>query len=183
MITLSSHSSLSWRELLLCAWIVAGVVGCITLAIASPLHAQEVEGSVGAHLLLNPPDVGGALSVDAWGRVAFFRLGGTFGAMAFPSENDARNRAMMPIGILGAVEGQVDKIGFGAGVRGGAWGGASQEVKLSGGLWVGASLFLDIPIGPEAKFGPGVDVWGFGGGGSEMLLWVATLRLSWFSPS
>jgi hypothetical protein len=150
---------------------------------ASPASAQEgPAGAVQGHFVASPDaELGGALTADLWYPVDLFRFGGFVGVGAVPSDVDTRNRVFMPLGVSVAFE----ALGEGAGVsiraRGGLWGGATQEVKLTAGGFVGGGAYLLFDLGAGTALSVGLDVWGLFGDG-ETVLFAPSLGLSW-NPS
>ena len=128
-------------------------------------------GTVAGHFLASPEgDIGGALMADIWYPLEWFRIGGFFGAGAVPSEVDLRNRVFMPFGVSAGVDLMGDSVGLSLRVRGGLWGGATQEVKLTAGGFMGGGAYLLIPLGEGASVALGLDVWGVFGDGETVLI-------------
>lgn len=155
----------------------------LTLAAGAAVPRAEAQdgpaGALQAHFLASPEsDFGGALTADLWYPVDLFRFGGFVGVGAVPSAVDARNRVFMPLGVSIGFE----ALGEGAGVslraRGGLWGGATQDVKLTAGGFVGGGAHLLFDLGGGAALSVGLDVWGLFGAG-ETVLFAPAVGLSW----
>ena len=156
-----------------------------TLALAgmlwsAPAKAQDrPAGSVQAHFLASPEeDFGAAVSADLWFPIDDLRLGGFFGVGAVPSAVDARNRVFMPLGVSVAFEPVSEDVGVSLRVRGGLWGGATQDAKLTVGGFVGGAAYLLFPLGGGTTLGVGIDVWGLFGDG-DTVLFAPGLALTW----
>jgi hypothetical protein len=156
----------------------------LALAVASALprnaSAQlELAGTATAHLLLTTPgEVGGALGVDLTAPVGPLRLGGYFGVGALPSDVDTRNRTFMPLAATIGLELGDGPIGVSLRARGGLWGGATQEVKLTFGGYVGGGAYLGVDVGGGARIAIGLDVWGLLGDGGTAVF-APGLGLTW----
>lgn len=149
------------------------------LATTSARAEVEPAGAVQASLLASPEaDFGGALVVDLWFPIDVFRIGGFLGVGVLPSAVDTLNRVMMPIGASLALEILGDQVGFSARVRGGMWGGATQEAKLTAGGFVGGGAYLLVALGGGTTLSIGMDVWGLIGDG-QTALFAPGVGLTW----
>jgi hypothetical protein len=159
--------------------------GVFALAlIAAPAAAQdEPAGAVQGHLLASPQaDFGGAVSADVWYPIEMFRIGGFFGAGAIPSVADAQNRVFMPLAVSAAFETLSEIVGVSLRARIGLWGGATQEVKLTAGFFIGGAAHLLFNLGSGVALGAGFDVWGLFGSG-ETALFAPSVGLTWTPPT
>jgi len=152
----------------------------LVTAVASSAAAQaEIAGSAQGHFLASPQeDYGAGVSADLWFPIEWFRIGGFFGVAAVPAEDDVRNRIFMPLGVSAAFEVMGDDVGVSVRARGGLWGGATQEVKLTAGGFVGGAAYLLINLGEGVALDVGLDVWGIFGDG-ETVLFAPSLGVSW----
>lgn len=158
-----------------------GAAALVALSLAcAPASAQDAPaGSVSAHLLASPSaDVGGALGADLWYPIDVFRVGGFFGVAVLPSGQDAENRIFMPLAASVGIELLGEIVGFSLRARGGLWGGATQEAKLTAGGFVGGGAYLLFNLGAGVGLGVGMDVWGVLGDG-ESALFAPGLGLTW----
>ncbi|WP_236515750.1 hypothetical protein [Sandaracinus amylolyticus] len=118
-------------------------------------------GSLGAHLLVaDGPDLGGLVMLDVWAAWQWLRIGGFIGAGAIPSERDASNRVMMPLGISAAAEVLTESLALSVRLRAGLWGGATQAEKLTAGPFFGVGFYLGFLLGNGAVLNVGADAWG-----------------------
>jgi len=165
----------------------AGLLSALLLSAgllsAAPAAAQdEVAGSVRAHVLASPEeDFGGGVSADLWFPIDWFRIGGFIGVGAIFSEEDVRNRVFMPVGLSTGFEVLGDVVGVSVRARGGFWGGATQENKLTAGGFLGLGAYLLVVLGHGAALDVGFDVWGIVGDG-DTAVFAPSLGLSW-SPA
>lgn len=161
----------------------AAIAFALALLGAVPASAQEqdpVSGGVQGHLLVSGEgELGGALSADIWHGVDVFRIGGFIGAGAVPvTDSDERNRVFMPFGVSLAIEALGDTVGTSVRIRGGLWGGATQEAKLTVGGFLAASAYLLFRLGEGVGLGVGLEVWAVLGDG-ETLLFSPSAGLTW----
>lgn len=165
------------------------LVASMTLAAAAcglPSRAAAQDGPAGAvqAMFLASPDgdFGGGAVGDLWVPLDMFRVGGFFGVAAVPSAVDSRNRIFMPLGVSLALQVPADDISVAFCARGGLWGGATQEIKLTVGGFVGGGAYLTANLGGGVAFSVGMEVWGILGDG-ETLLFAPGLGLTWVPPS
>lgn len=156
---------------------------CLVLAVAAPAAAQEgLAGGVQGHFLASPQgDLGAGVSADLWFPFEMLRFGGFFGVAAVPAEEDVRNRIFMPIGASVALELLGDVVGVSIRARGGVWGGATQEVKLTAGGFVAGAAYLLFALGGGVAIDVGLEVWGILGDG-ETALFSPSAGLTWRTP-
>lgn len=152
----------------------------LVAAIPSSAMAQDgVAGSARGHFLASPDEEFGAgVSADLWFPVDMFRFGGFLGVAALPSEVDARNRIFMPLGASVAFELLGDTVGVSVRARGGIWGGATQEAKLTVGGFIAGGAYLLIALGEGVALDVGFDVWGIFGE-ADTAIFAPSLGLSW----
>lgn len=158
-----------------------GAAALVVLSLAcAPASAQDAPaGGVTAHLLASPSaDFGGALGADLWLPLGVFRVGGFFGVAAVPSGEDVENRIFMPLAASVGIELLGEVVGVSLRARGGIWGGATQEVKLTAGGFIGGGAYLLFNLGAGVGLGVGMDVWGLLGDG-ESALFAPGLGLTW----
>lgn len=129
-------------------------------------RAQELAGSLDAGAVIADGDAGGGLWVDLYAAFDWFRIGGFLGAAVIPSPRDARNRLATPVGLALAAVANVGDVDLGLRLRGGLWGGSTQEAKLTAGGFLGGGAFFAVHLGGGASLGAGVEVWGFLGAGA-----------------
>lgn len=157
------------------------MVSCVA-ALAGPRLARAQEGPAGSvhgSFLATPEgDFGAGATIDVWWPIGILRLGGLIGAGAIPSEADARNRVFMPLCASVALEIVGGDVGVSLRARGGMWGGATQEVKLTAGGLIGGGAFFLVNLGGGATLDVGLDAWGFFGAGSQLVL-APSIGLSW----
>ncbi len=160
-----------------------GLALIAVLFCAAPAGAQDAPaGAVTASLLASTaPDLGGALGVDLFVPLGIFRVGGFLGVGAMPSEDDTQSRVFMPLAASVGLELLGDAVGFSLRARGGLWGGATQEVKLTAGGFVGGGAYLLFNLGAGAALAVGMDVWGLFGDG-ETALFAPGVGLTWTPP-
>ena len=99
---------------------------------------------------------------------------------AVPAEDDVHNRIFMPLGVSIGLELLGDIVGVSVRARGGLWGGATQEVKLTAGGFLGGAVYLLFALGEGVAVDLGLEVWGIFGDG-ETALFSPSLGLSWSS--
>jgi len=164
------------KRLLLSVGLSLAFVGAISSAAA----AQDgPAGALQGSFLASPEgDLGGALGVDLWVPIESLRLGGFFGVGAVPTEEDARNRVFMPVGASVALELLGDDVGVSLRARGGIWGGATQEEKLTAGGFVGGGAWFLYHLGAGVTLSVGLEVWGLFGAG-ETALFAPGAGLTW----
>ena len=153
----------------------------VALAPTSAL-AQDVAGALTGHVAIADGDVGGGAMVDVWAPIDWLRLGGFLGVTSIPSSRDSHNRVATPIGAsIAAVIALSGPVRIEVRARGGFWGGATQEVKLTIGGFFGGGAYLAFDLGGGVSLGGGLEVWAILGAGST---WCVTpgLELSWGSP-
>lgn len=129
-------------------------------------RAQDLAGSVNAGVIVADGDVGGGLWVDLSAAFDWFRIGGFLGADVIPSPRDARNRLATPAGLAIAAVANLGDVDLELRLRGGLWGGSTQEAKLTAGGFLGGGTFFAVHLGGGASVGAGVEVWGFLGAGA-----------------
>lgn len=163
----------------------AAAAGVISLCLlASSARADEPQLAMAPQLSFLASaegDVGGAVSADVWCAIDAFRFGAFFGVGALPSAADELNRVMMPLAASIGVEVAGELVGFSLRARGGIWGGATQEVKLTAGGFVGGSAYFLVRLGPEAFLSLGLEVWGVLGPG-QTVVFAPTVGLTWSPP-
>jgi hypothetical protein len=157
--------------------------GLAALALATPAGADDVGGAVAGQLVVTEQgDLGGAATLELWAPFGPLRLGGLFGVGATPSAGDRYNRTYM---TLGAAASLALDVGGGTFVslvaRGGLWGGATQEAKLTVGGLVGGGAYLDVGLGGGVTLGGGLDVWALLGAGDTWAV-LPGLRMTWGQP-
>lgn len=152
----------------------------LVLLAAAPAAAQDsIAGATQAHFLASTQgDLGGGVSADLWFPFEMLRFGGFFGVAAVPAEDDVHNRIFMPLGVSIGLELLGDIVGVSVRARGGLWGGATQEVKLTAGGFLGGAVYLLFALGEGVAVDLGLEVWGIFGDG-ETALFSPSLGLSW----
>lgn len=130
-------------------------------------RAQDVAGSLAGHLLIADGDTGGGATLDVWAPIDWLRLGGFVGVGVIPADRDARNRVMMPAGVSVAARWDGGGVAFSLRARGGVWGGATQEAKLTLGGFVGGGATLGWQVSPRVALFVGIEVWGVFGAGES----------------
>ena len=157
------------------------VVACLS----APAGAAAQDGPAGAvtasGLATVHPDVGASVLVDVYWPIDVFRVGGFFGAGAIPSLEDERNRVFAPFGVSLAIDLVFDPIGVSVRARGGMWGGATQEEKLTAGAFFGGGAYLTYHLGEGVTLGVGMDVWAILGAG-ETAVFAPGITLT-FGPA
>jgi hypothetical protein len=157
------------------------VVALAALCVApSSARAQfEPAGTLTGHLLASPTaDLGGAVGADLWVPLGIFRVGGYFGVGAVPSGEDVQNRIFMPLAASVGLELMGEWVGFSLRARGGIWGGATQDVKLTAGGFIGGGAYLLFNLSEGVGLGVGMDVWGLFGDG-QTALFAPGVGLTW----
>lgn len=147
----------------------------------SPAAASaQVAGAVSGSFVYADGDAGGAAMLDVWAPVDVLRFGGFFGVGAILADRDERNRVMMPVGAsVGLFVG--DDVVFSLRARGGVWGGATQDVKLTLGAFLGGGAGLGFHISPEVTASAVFEVWGILGSGETWAI-APGLSLEWGHP-
>lgn len=146
-----------------------------------PARAQELAGAVNAGAAIADGDAGGGLWVDLFAAFDWFRLGGFLGAYVIPSARDSHNRLATPAGLAVAAVANLGDVDLELRLRGGLWGGSTQEVKLTAGGFLGGGAFFAIHLGGGASVGAGVEIWGLLGAGATWAV-APTLTLT-FGPA
>jgi hypothetical protein len=85
------------------AWTAAALTA---LALAAPRPARadvKPSGAVTGHLIFADQAWGGALSADITAPFGALRLGGALAVAALTSDDDARSRVAMPVGLSAAL--------------------------------------------------------------------------------
>lgn len=153
-----------------------------TTSVAVPARAQDVAGAVTGSFVIADGDPGAAAMLDVWAPLsivgAIVRIGGFFGVSSIVSERDAHNRVMMPVGaslalMIDAGPAIISIVG-----RGGVWGGATQEVKLTLGGFVGGGVALGFHLSPSVSVSAQVELWGVLGAGETWAL-APGISIAW----
>jgi hypothetical protein len=164
---------------------LAALLGALLGGVAVPELAAAQGGPAGAvhaHVLASPrEDFGGAVSAELTVPLGIFRLGGFLAVAAVPSPEDVYNRIFLPVGPTVGLEVLGQVLGFALRVRGGLWAGATQDVKLTAGGFVGGGAYLLFALGGGATLSAGLDVWGVFGDG-ETALFAPGIGLTWGAP-
>jgi hypothetical protein len=161
------------------AGIVVALATLITTMPSSPASAQ-VAGAVSASFVYADGDAGGAAMIDVWAPIDVVRIGGFFGVGALLADRDERNRVMMPVGAsVGLFFG--DDVTFSLRARGGLWGGATQETKLTVGGFFGGGAGIGLRLSPEVSASAVLEVWGILGAGETWAV-APGLSLEWGHP-
>lgn len=152
----------------------------LTLAVASSAAAQDGPAGAlqGSFLASTEGDFGGALGADLWYPIDVFRIGGFFAVGAVPTGEDARNRVFMPVGASLGLELLGEVVGVSLRARGGLWGGATQDEKLTAGGFVGGGAWFLYHLGAGVTLSVGLEVWGLFGAG-ETALFTPGAGLTW----
>ncbi len=158
----------------------------LTLASAlapATLAAQDVAvaGALNGHLVVADGDLGGGAMADVWARFDWLRIGAFLGVSSVSSVRDTHNRIAMPIGLSIALVADTGLVELQLRVRGGMWGGATQEVKLTAGGFVGGGPYLAFDLGGGASIGAGIEAWGILGVGETWAI-APGLTLAWGAP-
>lgn len=159
---------------------VFGLVLALSMSIAPVVAAQDVgvAGALTGHVVIADGDLGGGAMADVWARFDWLRLGGFLGVSSVSSARDSHNRIAMPIGVSVAFVLDTGVVELQLRLRGGLWGGATQEVKLTAGGFVGGAPYLMFDLGGGVSLGAGVEVWGILGEGETWAV-APGLSLSW----
>ncbi len=161
---------------------VLGVAVALTFALTpSGLAAQDVAGALTGHVVIADGDLGGGAMVDVWARFDWLRLGGFLGVSSVSSPRDSHNRIAMPIGASVAFVLELGSVELQLRLRGGVWGGATQEVKLTLGGFLGGGPYLMFSLGGGVSLGAGLEAWAILGEGETWAL-APGLSLSWGAP-
>jgi hypothetical protein len=142
------------------------VASIVCASFASTAEAQELSGAINAGVIVADGDVGGGGWLDLWAAFDWFRIGGFAGVLTIPSSRDSHDRFASPLGVSLAAVADLGDVDLELRVRGGMWGGATQEVKMTAGGFLGAAGFLDFHLGGGASVGVGLEAWGFLGAGA-----------------
>jgi hypothetical protein len=161
--------------------LVALLGAASVLAPASLARAQELAGALSAGPIISDGDVGGGAWLELWAAFDWFRIGGMTGALTIPSARDSHNRFATPLAVSIAAIVNLGDVDLDFRLRGGMWGGSTQEVKMTAGGFVGGAAFLDAHLGGGATLGAGLEVWGFLGAGATWAI-APTLTLT-FGPA
>lgn len=140
--------------------------------------AQDVAGSLMASALVADGDAGAGATLDLFVPLEWFRIGGFFGVGVIPAERDARNRVMMPFGVSLGAHFALGELALSLRARGGLWGGATQEVKLTAGGFFGGGASIGWQASPEVSLFVGVEIWGILGAGETWCVPVS-VGLEW----
>ena len=144
--------------------------------------AQEPSGGAQASFLVSVDgELGGAISADVTYAIDWFRVGGFLGVGTVVADEDVRNRVFMPLAASVGVELSDEDVGMSLRARGGLWGGATQEVKLTAGGFLSGALYLLFVLGDGVTASMGLEVWGLLGDG-ETALFSPSLGLTWTPP-
>lgn len=165
-------------------------IATLTFCGSATASAQEgLAGSAQGHFLMSAQeDPGAAVSFDITYAFDAFRLGGFFGVGAVFADAmtddtaDMRNRVFMPLGLSAGFEILGEVVGVSIRARGGLWGGATQEEKITVGGFVGGAAYLLFALGDGVGLSVGLDVFGILGAG-DTALFAPTLGLTWMPPS
>lgn len=146
--------------------VIALAIACLgALATPSLGRAQALSGALQGGPIIADGDVGGGVSLDLWGAFDWFRVGGFVGVLTIPSPRDSHNRFATPMGVSLAAVANLGDADLEVRLRGGVWGGSTQEVKLTAGGFLGGGAFIDFHLGGGASLGAGMEVWNFFGAG------------------
>ena len=85
------------------------------------------------------------------------------------------------LGASIAFEALGDVVGVSIRARGGLWGGATQEVKLTAGGFLGGAAYMLFHLGGGVAIDVGLEVWGIFGDG-ETALFSPSAGLTWSPP-
>lgn len=160
---------------------LALAIATIVLAPRSPAQAQDLAGALSAGPIIADGDVGGGMWLELWAGFDWLRIGGMTGVTITPSARDSHNRLATPLAVSVAAIVDLGDVDFDFRLRGGMWGGSTQEVKMTAGGFVGGALFLDVHLGGGASLGGGLEVWGFLGAGETWAI-APSLTLT-FGPA
>jgi hypothetical protein len=158
-----------------------GLALALAMLGTSGAQAQDVAGALTAGFVYADGDPGAAALLDVWIPVDVLRFGACFGVGAIPSERDDRNRVMMPVGASVALFAP-GEVTFSLRLRGGIWGGATQDVKVTAGGFVGGGAGLGLHLSPAVTLSAVVEAWGLLGAGETWAV-VPGLALEWGHPS
>ena len=156
-------------------------VALLVAGIPGSLAAQDVAGALTGNVLISDGDLGGGAMADVWARLDWLRLGGFLGVSSISSSRDSHNRIAMPIGLSVAFVLDLGLVDIQLRLRGGLWGGATQDVKLTAGGFLGGGPYAMFDLGGGASLGAGVEAWGILGQGETWAV-VPSLSLSWGAP-
>jgi hypothetical protein len=156
-------------------------VAASALAAPAPARAQDVAGAVTGSFVMADGDPGAAAMLDVWAPLSIVRLGGFFGVSSIVSDRDAHNRVMMPVGASLALAIDAGPVLLSVVGRGGLWGGATQDVKLTIGGFVGGGVGLGFHISPSVSVSAQVELWGILGAGETWAL-SPGISIAWGHP-
>ena len=160
---------------------ITAIAAAIAIAIVPCSdRAQEISGAISAGPIIADGDVGAGGWLDLWAAFDWFRIGGMTGALTIPSARDSHDRFATPFALSVAAVANLGDVDFELRLRGGMWGGSTQEVKMTAGGFLGGGAFLEVHLGGGASLGGGVELWGFLGAGASWAL-APTLTLT-FGP-
>jgi hypothetical protein len=170
--------------------VTRGLVLALTCALAvlsarpTSASAQDVgvAGAITGHVVIADGDLGGGAMVDVWARWAWLRVGGFLGVSSVSSSRDSHNRIAMPVGVSVALVAVTGPVELQLRVRGGMWGGATQEVKLTAGGFIGGGPYVMFDLGGGVSLGAGIEVWGILGVGETWAV-APGLSLAWGAPT
>lgn len=152
-----------------------------TAALPAGARAQDVAGAVTGSFVMADGDPGAAAMLDVWAPLSIVRLGGFFGVSSIVSDRDAHNRVMMPVGASLALMVDAGPVLLSILGRGGLWGGATQDVKLTIGGFVGGGVGLGFHISPSVSVSAQVELWGILGAGETWAL-SPGISIAWGHP-
>lgn len=161
--------------------LAAGVFLAFVLgALPSRSAAQDVAGALSAGFVDADGDPGAVALLDLFVPFEFLRLGGFMGVSSIVSDRDERNRVMMPVGASVALVADVGVV-LSLRARGGLWGGATQDVKLTLGGFVGGGVGIGFHLSPSVSVSAMIEAWGILGAGETWAV-VPGLSLEWGHP-
>lgn len=142
--------------------LVVAAFAAAVAALSAPAAEAQIrpEGALDAQVLLAGNAWGGALTVDVWQPVVGpLRLGGVIGVGALTSDDDDRSRVLMPVGASVSLRFGDDRKPFAEiRLRGGAWGGATNQGLAVGG-WLAGGGYVGYALGPNVALGAGISAW------------------------
>ena len=154
----------------------------VAILVATPAaRAQEVSGALNAGPIVSDGDVGGGGWLALWAAFDWFRIGGMAGALTIPSSRDSHDRFATPFALSLAAVADLGDVSLEIRTYGGMWGGATQEVKMTAGGFLGVGGFLAAHLGGGVSLGGGLEFWGFLGAGETWAL-APTLTLTFGPP-
>lgn len=152
----------------------------LLFAWTTPASAQDVAGALTGSFVYADGDPGASATLDVWVPIDVLRIGGFVGVGTTPAERDARNRVMMPFGASVALFFPGDVV-FSLRARGGLWTGATQEVKLTAGGFVGGGAGLGFQVSPSVTASLVFEAWGIFGAGETWAI-LPGIALEWGHP-